>query len=74
MRLENLTEDEMEFIESQIKDSPKLFLIAYAGTSFKEWKLVGMYTLEEFLKLNSIVETVEREYPSAITYKIYKVK
>ena len=74
MRLETLTENEMEFVESQIKASPKIFLIAYAGTSFKEWKLVGMYTEEEFLKLNSIVETVKRIYPSAITYKIYKVK
>ena len=75
MRLETLTEEQLIWLDTQIKVPPTVFVLAYAGTSYKEWKLAGMFTKERFAKIEQpIVKYVVERYPSAISYKIFRVE
>ena len=73
MIYEHLTPEQEQWVCTQIKPAPTVFLIAYAGTGYKEWKLVSMMTEEKFLKCDP--EALARStYPSAMIVKVYRVK
>ena len=75
MKFESLTEQEAEWFLHQLKPAPKVFLLAYAGGHYKEWKFVKMLTEEEWESKDKKywIEKIKQLYPSVVAYKIYMV-
>lgn len=75
MIVKDMTAEQEVWLDKQIAPSPDVFILAYAGTSYKEWKLVAMMLAEDFLKLGpeQIEQMARTSYPSAQAYKVYKV-
>ena len=73
MNYRNLTADQEHWVNSQCTPAPEVFILAYAGTSFKEWKLVDMLSYADFLKKDSVTwdEIARKKFPSAMLVKIY---
>lgn len=73
MTYKNLTADKEHWIETQVTPAPEVFILAYAGTSFKEWKIVNMLSYEDFLKRDAEEwdKIAWKKFPSAMLIKIY---
>ncbi len=71
MITQNLTAEQEQWLLTQLKPAPEVFVLAYAGTSWKEWKLVSMCSHEEFLKVRNWEERACAMYPSALLVKVY---
>jgi hypothetical protein len=48
-----------------------VFVLAYAGTSYKEWKMVAMCSMEEYRKVADWEAAAKREYPSATIIRVF---
>lgn len=73
MTYKNLTSEQEHWITSQVIPAPEVFILAYAGTSFKEWKVVDMLSYEDFLKRDATDwdNIARKKFPSAMLVKIY---
>ncbi|MDD8013342.1 MAG: hypothetical protein PHX05_07685 [Acidobacteriota bacterium] len=72
MIVQNITADKEQWLLSQIKPAPEVFVLAYAGTAWKEWKIVAMCSHEEFLEVNDWERRARDLYPSALLVKVYR--
>jgi len=72
MIAQTMTADQEQWLMTQIKPAPEVFVLAYAGTSWKEWKVVSMCSHEEFLKVANWEERARAMYPSAMLVKVYR--
>lgn len=72
MLAQSMTAEQEQWLLSQIKPAPEVFVLAYAGTSWKEWKVVAMCSHEEFLKVNDWERRARNLYPSAMLVKVYR--
>lgn len=73
MTTTKMTAEQERWILSQVKPAPEVFILAYAGTSYKEWKLFGMVSrLDYFSKDGSRWEAdVMQKFPSATLIKVF---
>lgn len=55
----------------QIRPCPEVFVLAYAGTSYKEWKMVAMCSKGEYWKVEDWEAAAKREYPSATIIRVF---
>jgi hypothetical protein len=65
------------WIMSHIDTPPVVFVIAYAGLTYKEWKLVGIYTKENYLAKLSKHDNDPRKlalsvYRSCMVVRVYE--
>ena len=72
MIAQTMNADQEQWLLTQIKPAPEVFVLAYAGTSCKEWKVVSMCSYEEFLKVANWDERARAVYPSAMLVKVYR--
>lgn len=60
----------------KIKPCPEVFILAYAGTSYKEWKMVGMFTKKEYdekMQTTTLEELAKKLWPSASLVRVFIV-
>ena len=67
---------EQETVLVKSTGEPDVFIYAYAGTGYKEWKPVFAMTHVEFAEREypAWQAKVQERYPSAIMMRVYRVK
>ena len=71
MTITNMTLEQEQWMHGQVRPCPEVFVLAYAGTSYKEWKMVSMCSKEEYWKVKDWTETVKSKYPSATLIRVF---
>ena len=66
-----MTLEQEKWLLGQIRPCPEVFVLAYAGTSYKEWKMVAMCSKEEYWKVADWEAAAKREYPSATIIRVF---
>ena len=70
MTTTKMTLQQEKWLLGQIKPCPEVFVLAYAGTSYKEWKIVAMCSREEFAKVEDWEAAAKKEFPSATLMRV----
>ena len=71
--LTQLTLEKEEWIIGQIRPCPEVFILAWAGTSYCEWKMVEMCSEEEYQKVDDWPGVAKRKFPSAKTIRVFRI-
>ena len=71
MTTTKMTLEQEKWLLGQIKPCPEVFVLAYAGTSYKEWKIVAMCSREEFAKVEDWEAAAKKEFPSATLIRVF---
>jgi len=71
MMIATMTLEQEKWMTSQVKPCPEVLVLAYAGTSHKEWKIVTMCSIVEYWKVADWEAAVKRRYASATLIRIY---
>lgn len=71
MTTTKMTLEQEKWMLEQIKPCPEAFVLAYAGTSCKEWKMVAMVSREEYLKESDWEAASKRVYPSVTIIRVF---
>jgi len=66
-----ITLEQEKWITSQVHPCPEVFIVAYAGTSFKEWKFVHMCSRLDFFKISDVEAFVRGQFPSAQLVRVF---
>ena len=71
MTTTKMTLEQEKWLLGQVRPCPEVFVLAYAGTSYKEWKMVAMCSKEEYWKVSDWEAAAKREYPSATIIRVF---
>ena len=69
-----MTADQERWCLTQVKPAPEVIVLAYCGTSWKEWKVAWMGIEAEFCKVDDIEAMVLKQYPSTMLIKVYHLE
>jgi len=75
MLIQNMTAEQEKWLTAQMTPAPEVIILAFCGTSVKEWKLIAMCSLAEYRKVEPITweKRATDRYPSALAVKVYVV-
>ena len=68
-----LTLEQETLMLGNVRPGPEVFILAYAGKSFKNWKLVAMCSKEEYRQMDDWEAEAQRKFPSATMLRVYMV-
>jgi hypothetical protein len=71
MTMTKMTLEREQWLLGQVRPCPEVFVLAYAGTSYKEWKMVRMCSRLEYWKVEDWESTAKQKYPSATIIRVF---